>query len=191
MSAKPASTARRPGRPKKTAAAPDWSEGKALDSASPAASTPAKPEWATKYGDASHWGGEFADVQENRLAIPRDVIDALGRENIVLEWKTEKVMGQPQDHATSIHRRNGWVEVGANELPGVHVVEVEGLRLMARPMEIHRKAKQREQSEASSRISEMHRKFSGGLDVVGGDHPSAINSNKMKRSLEKIEIPNK
>jgi len=175
----------RRGRPKK----PDYDAGKAPNPSAPGGPGK-KPGWVTKFSDMSQWNGSFANPEENRLHIPKDVVEALAREGVAIQWVTETVYGQPQDHRMSVMRRNHWQEVQPGELPGVDVVAVDGLRLMARPMEIHQRAKSLEKSGAQERVATMEASHRGhGVDVPGGEHPSALRFNKHAKSIEKIEIP--
>src|SRR5262249_24562110 len=93
-----------------------------------------QPAYVQKFGVVpDHWDGEFVDGQESRMHIPRERVEALAQEGVALQWMTEAVFGQPQDHAMAVHRRNGWQEVQEGEIPGIDTVRVDGLVLMARP----------------------------------------------------------
>jgi hypothetical protein len=178
------------GRPKKVCA-PDWDAGKAADPSAPATKPPSgKPKWATKFSDASKWSGEFSTTEEDRLAIPQETIDDLARQGIVVQWFSESVYGQAQEHRMGVARKNGWMEVQSGEIPNISVVAVDGLRLMARPAEIHKHAQSLEKATAQERVSVKEQQLRGGdLGIPGADHPSAVRSNKVNRTLEKIEIP--
>ena len=146
--------------------------------------------WKQKYGDASRWSGTFASVEENRLALPQDVIDNLTREGIALQWHVESVLGQPQDQALAVAQKNGWQYVEEGELPGVNVVSQGGLRLMARPLAIHKKAEAREKAAAEAAPMRLKQKAGAGdLPMTGADHPSARRSNKHVRTIERLDIP--
>src|SRR5262245_10504686 len=95
------------GRPKKTATpAPQTA---------PAAKVESQPETQTrnnwrdlkaKYGTAApDWStkSEFASGDEDRLAVPAEVIASLRANGIVVEWKTQSVLGQEQAHTMNVH----------------------------------------------------------------------------------------
>jgi hypothetical protein len=148
------------------------------------------PAWKKKYGDDSGWSGSFASIEENRFGLPADVVDNLRRENIVLQWHVESVLGQPQDQALAAAAKNGWQAVGDGELPGVNVTKQGGLILMARPASIHERALKEEDRAAGGAVTRLKQKAGeGALPMTGADHPSARRYNRHIKSYEKLEIP--
>jgi hypothetical protein len=152
-----------------------------------------KLDWKSKFGDASKWNGELASENENRLAIDPEILAACERNGISLEWKTESIFGQPQEHHMSVLRRNGWQAVQPGEIPGLDTTAIGGCVLMARPAVISAKAKARDQAEARSRITTMEQRHMlgdlGTAVTLDSRHSSAKAFNHHKRSLERLQIP--
>jgi hypothetical protein len=69
------------------------------------------------------------------------------------------------------------------------VVRVDDAMLVARPMSIHLKAKARERQYAREPLRVKEAEVGQGLPVSGGDHPSARAQNSIKRTMERIDIP--
>ena len=178
------------GRPRKNP--PDWTRPAAAPEAEPATPKPkATPDYIEKFGTIGpDWDrSEFASMDENPLTIPRSILDNLASQGIVLEWKTQSVLGKEETRGMNVHRRNGWQEVAPNEIPGIAVTEIEGLRLMARPKALHDKAKEEERKEAVGRIASMRQAHGEGLPIRGGDHVSARTFNHHRTSIEALNIP--
>ena len=183
-------------RPRKVAAAakPEsskWSKPRAM-SPERFAQFKAGTAWKSKYGSTPpEWDGVFHSPHENRFAIDQQVVDDLMREGVVLQWFVTSVMGKPEPHAIAAAERNGWKRVEEGDLPGVGMVEGDGLQLMARPVAIHKQAMAQEHRLAVEQIETKQESFMGGrsMRASGADHPSAIRSNKINRTLERLDVP--
>ncbi len=135
---------------------------------------------------------EWQDSSEkNRLAIDPKLLERLRHEGIVLQWVTHSVFGKEFPERVSDFRRNGWEYVHAGDIPGIHQVEIDGLKLMARPVEVHEKARRAELAKAREQVATKEQALLGdGIPgVSGGRHSSALGYNKINRSVEKVEIP--
>ena len=144
--------------------------------------------------DGSRFDGKFADANENPLAIDQDLVTALNREGLDLRWVRTHCIGQPDDKNVTRALRNGWVPVEKGDIPEIDVVEEGGLQLMARPMAISKKARAIEAAEAKAPVLTKEMQIMGGdllseRGVMGADHPSAKAYNKMRRTVERLEVP--
>jgi hypothetical protein len=100
-------------------------------------------------------------------------------------------MGQEDTKNIARAQRNGWTPVEKGDIPGIDVVEEGGLQLMARPMAISKKARAIEEAEARSPVVTKEMQVNGNLPGVSLDsnHPSARNYNKMRKTVERLEVP--
>jgi hypothetical protein len=160
-----------------------------------------KPKWTEKAG--SNWdfaeriknaakGVSWSDTsEENRLAIDPEILERLKQQGIALQWCTKTVFGQPQEHHMSHFRRGGWTEVEPGEIEGVDVVEIDGVVLMARPLSIHQKALKHNHATAAQPWESRKQFLTEGVPLVSGAgrHPSAVKSNRLNRTLERVDIP--
>jgi hypothetical protein len=144
--------------------------------------------------DGSRFDGKFADANENPLAIDQDLIAGLNREGLDLRWVRTHCIGQPDDKNVTRALRNGWVPVEKGDIPEILTVEEGGLQLMARPMAISKKARALEAAEAKAPVLTKEMQIKGGdllaeRGVMGADHPSARAYNKMRKTVERITVP--
>ena len=151
----------------------------------------AKPQGYKKWADKSQWGGTFACPEENPLAIDKDVIAGLNREGWDVKWMRFSCAGMPDDKNVARHQKNGWVNVERGDIEGIEHVEEGGLQLVARPMAISKKARAIEEAEARSPVATKEMQVNGNLPGVSLDsrHPSARNYNKMRKTIERLEVP--
>ena len=138
---------------------------------------------------------DYMDEDENdRLKVPKELIPP----GMDYQWVTASILGQPQPQRRSRFERRGWVPVPAERHPGLfmpkgHVgeIEVDGLVLYERPLEISIQARARDKSKAREQVYVKEHQLMGG-DVgasLDSRHRSAINSNKINKSYERMSIP--
>lgn len=180
---------RKPGRPKKL-------EAPSVDNSSlPKPSKfkmKAKPNWVDL--DPSAMGDDTPD----RLKIAPDMIP----DGMSLLWITDSVYGQSMSQHRSVFERKGWTPVHQSDFDGLYdgmfmpkgaegEILVDGLVLMARPIELTRKAKLADRRRAVEQVQIKEQAWTGGDLPVSLDprHSSAVNTNKITRSLERLEIP--
>lgn len=152
----------------------------------------AKPNWETF--DAA------SDESPDKLRIDRSLIP----EGMDLQWVTSEVFGQPDPQHRADFERRGWTPVHqedfngqfngmfmAKDAPGE--ITVHGLVLMARPIELSQKAKQADRRKAMEQVLIKEQSLRGGDLPITLDprHPSAINTNRINKTVERIEIPDK
>ena len=154
---------------------------------------------------AADWNESTYDAASDstdRLHIPVDVLKTLEQEDgVVLQWVTTSVRGQPEPQLRARFEKGLWRPVYADDFGGLfdgqfvpkgHTgeIEVDGLTLMARPANYSKKATERENRKAQDAVRIKEQSWRGGeLGITGADHPSALASNRINRSMERIEIP--
>lgn len=134
----------------------------------------------------------------DRLHIDASLIP----EGMSLQWVTNSVFGQETPQHRSKFEARGWTPVhqedfdgqfnglfGSRDAPGE--INVDGLVLMARPIELTQAATKREKIKAMDQVRLKEQGLLSGDVNTGFDptHPSAIRSNKINKTLERIEIP--
>lgn len=154
-----------------------------------------KQTWAMKAGN--NWDNAAPIEDEvNRLHIAEELIP----EGMVLQWETRSVFGQEQKQSLNKAFRAGWTPVHAEDFGGRFAdmwgqddsgyVVHEACILCARPIELHIKAKKRDEAKAKAELALKAQAFAGGdMRATGADHPSALASNRINRTVERIDIP--
>ena len=141
-----------------------------------------------------------ADEGTDRLKIPREVVEALAADGVALQWVTHSVRGMETPLELAKYTKGGWTPVHQSDFDGVldgifmpkgldEVVRVDDAMLVARPMSIHLKARQRERQLAREPLKVKEAEVGAGLPVSGGDHPSARSQNRISVTRERLEIP--
>lgn len=155
----------------------------------------ARPNWESE--DYIGVGQDGTD----RLKVDDDKLLALARDGWALQWITKSVRGMETPQEVSKMTRGGWTPVHQSDFSGLldgdfmpkghdDVITVDDCMLVARPMEIHNKAKVMEKREAQRPLQISEEQLGRGIPgVTGSDHPSATRGNMIKKTLEQIEIP--
>lgn len=114
------------------------------------------------------------------------------------QWITCSIYGQPQTQRLARFQRQGWVPVPSSRHDGMFMpkghegpIEVDGLMLHERSKKISDMARMHEIKKARGQIRAKEAQLLGG-DLgtsLDSQHPSALNSNRINKSYEKIEIP--
>jgi hypothetical protein len=136
----------------------------------------------------------------DRLRIDPDIVQRLARDGVALQWITRSVRGQDAPQELSKFTKGGWTPVYQSDFDGVldgmflpkgldEVIGVEDAMLVARPMAIHQKAKAREIAMAREPVQIKESELGTGINVPGGNHPSATRQNRINRTVERIEVP--
>lgn len=136
----------------------------------------------------------------DRLAIPQHIVSALARDGVALQWVTRSVRGQDAPQEVARFRRGRWEPVNNLDFDGIldglflpkgtdETICVEDCMLVVRPMAIHEKAKARDQRAANEPLRIKVAELGAGLNIPGGNHPSATRQNKISISREGIEVP--
>jgi hypothetical protein len=135
------------------------------------------------------------DEEDDRLRVPKELIPD-GMEYL---WVTGSIYGQPQPQRLARFQKQGWVPVMAERHDGLFMpkgykgyIEADGLILHERSKKISDMARMYEAKKARMQIRTKEAQLlGGGIDGVSLDsqHPSAIRSNRISKSYEKIDIP--
>jgi hypothetical protein len=188
-------------RGKKTEApAADTTESVAARAAVPArnpmmARMKARPNW-----ESDDYVGVGQDGVD-RLRIPPEIVESLYRDGVALQWVTKSVRGQETPQELAKMTRGGWTPVSQSDFDGLldgmfmskgidDVITVDDCMLVARPTEIQKKARASERREASRPLQIAEEQLGHGIPgVTGSTHPTALRGNQIKKSLERVEIP--
>lgn len=180
---------RGPGRPRKVPAP------SAAPESAPAPSRykmKAKPNW----DDEDITG--LPDESPDRLSID----PALVPEGMSLQWVTDSIYGQQVPQHRARFEKRGWTPVHQEDFDGVFdgmfmpkgavgEIKVDGMVLMARPAEMTRKAAYDDYRKAQEVIRIKEQALRGG-DIntsLDSQHPSALKTNKINRTMERIVVP--
>jgi hypothetical protein len=138
----------------------------------------------------------------DRLRVAPEKIDAINRLGYELQWITRSVRGQDTPQELSKMTRGGWTPVHQSDFEGLldgdfmpkglddTPITVEDCMLATRPLSIHRKAQAAQDREASARLRTIEDQLGHGIpNVTGSNHPTATRGNHIRRSLERVEIP--
>lgn len=135
------------------------------------------------------------DDENDRLKVPVHLIP----DGMDYLWVTASIYGQPQPQRLSRFQRQGWRPVPATRHDGMFMpkghqgyIEVDGLILHERSKKISDLAKAHEIKKAKGQIRAKEAQLLGGqVDGVSLDtqHPSALRSNRINKSYERIDIP--
>jgi len=152
----------------------------------------AKPNWETY--DAT------TEDTPDRLRIDRSLIP----EGMDLQWVTSEVFGQPDPQHRADFEKKGWTPVHQDDFNGQFngmfmpknapgEITVHGLVLMARPLEFSERARKLDRRRATEQVMIKEQALRGGDIPVSLDsrHPTAVNTNRISKSYERIEVPDK
>lgn len=161
---------------------------------------PEAKSWKMKAG--ANWANvsdEDLDDSPDKLHIPRDQIP----EGMDLQWVTDSVFGQPQPERRAMFEKRGWTPVHQEDFDhrfdGRFMpkgkdgeIKMDGLVLMARPLELSQRARRNERRAALEQVAVKEQGLiSGDIKGVALDtqHSTALKSNRINKSFERIAIP--
>lgn len=169
----------------------------------PKAEAKAPPKTTHKMKAQPNWEGIDMEAEDtpDRLRIPISMIP----EGMSLQWVTNSVLGQPVPQHRAQFEKKGWTPVHQEDFDGRFdgmfmprgadgEIAYEGLVLMARPIEFTKRAKEQDRRNAREQLQIQEAALRGGqLDGVTLDtqDKSALNYNHVKKSYERIQIPEK
>ena len=160
-----------------------------------------RPEtkWAMKA--RANWDDIFPeDLEENpdKQHIPAHLIP----EGMDFRWVTDSVLGQPFAAHRSAAEKGGWTPVHPEDFDGRFdgvftpkghqgEIRMEGQCLMARPLHLSLQAKKRDRRAALEQVAIKEQAVTGGdiNTTLDSRHESALRSNRIKKSVERIQIP--
>lgn len=182
---------RGPGRPRKNPLIQREPQREAQETAVKSIKMRAKPNWENI--DAS------APDTPDRLSIPAHLIP----EGMAAQWVTSTVIGQEMATHRAGFERKGWTPVHQDDFDGQFdgmfmpkgapgEITVDGLVLMVRPKELNDKAQLANDMRARQQVARKEAAMRGG-DLQGvtldPSHPTALQSNKLNKGLERIQVP--
>lgn len=162
-----------------------------------------KPSMMAKMKARPNWESEdFVGVGmegTDRLKIPAELVNALYRDGVALQWATKSVRGMETPQQMSQMTRGGWTPVHQSDFDGLldglfmpkgvdEPIIVEDCILVARPVEIQRKAIAAQRREASRPLQIAEEQIGQGIPGVTGSNHKSV-SNTIKKSLETVAIP--
>lgn len=181
---------RRPGRPRKPV------DQKPVDNSVQAApkkfKMKAKPNWE----DIDP--AQMVDTPDRLKIDPEHIPDGMS-----VQWVTDSVYGQSMAQHRSGFERRGWTPVHPSDFDGQFdgmftpkgsegEIIVDGLVLMARPKQMTKRAEMADKLRAIDQVRIKEQAWKSG-DIQGvtldASHPTAVNSNRINRTLERIQIP--
>lgn len=180
-----------------------WPRGRVARPTAPVAPPEKQNIWA-KMKSRPNWDDDTAvmvgDEGVDRLKIPRELIDKMARDGVALQWITRSVRGQDAPQEVAKYVKGGWTPVHQSDFDGVFdgmfmpkgvddVIGVDDCMLVARPIEIQNRAKQRERHLAGEPLRIKQAELGSGLNIPGGNHPSAVRQNRITITREGISVP--
>ena len=160
------------------------------------------PRWTMKA--RSDWS-EFTSVDDFGEAhvSPQHIDPAEIPEGFDMRWVTDSVYGKPFAEWRANAERNGWAPVNPEDFDhqfdgrwapkgAQGECRVEGQVLMARPLHLSQRAKVKDNRAALEQVFIKEQALTGGnmkgvsLDTT---HKSALQSNRINKSYERVSIP--
>lgn len=138
-----------------------------------------------------------SDDDNDRLKVD----PALIPDGMTYLWVTDSILGQPQPQWRARRARTGWTPVPASRHDGIWTpkgfegeINVDGLVLCEKPLEFVNRDKKKDQRNAVEQVWVRERQMMGGdigAQKIAFDtqHPTAIRSNRVKKSYERIDVP--
>ena len=150
----------------------------------------AKPNW------------EDVDLEAEETPDRLKIADHLIPDGMSLLWVTDSVYGQSMPQHRAKFERMGWTPVHQEDFDGQlnglfmpagaeGEIKSDGLVLMARPREMTEAAARKDARKAREQVLIKENALrSGDLPVtLDAAHPSAVQSNRISKSYERISIP--
>jgi len=159
--------------------------------------SPRHSRWTMKAGNRWETGMQDDSVGNDRYHIPNEMIP----EGMDLQWVTDTVYGYQETQHRNSFEKKGWTPVHPSDFDGRFQgmfnangddseINLGGQVLMARPLPLSIKSRKKELEEARMRVALKEHALRGGdMPVSGADHPSALKSNKINKTWERVEIP--
>lgn len=163
----------------------------------------ARPKMVAKMKARPNWeSDDYVGVGMDgvdRLRIDPEIVQNLYRDGVALQWITKSVRGQETPQELSKFTRGGWTPVHQSDFDGVldgrfmpkgadEVITVDDCMLVARPVEIHEKAKRAMGREAVRPLQITEEQLGHGIPNVTGSNHKSVN-NSIKKTMERVEIP--
>ncbi len=160
--------------------------------------------------DGADWDSNTVSADEavDRYALPKWFLEKWSNpkdpSSASFRWVMDSILGQQDPHWRSKAEMAGWRPVTQRsfngELNGLFMrkdapgeINVDGLVLMVRPMGMTEKARLKEKRAAHEQVLIKEQAWRAGEIPVTLDsqHPTAVNTNRINKSYERIEVPEK
>lgn len=177
-----------------------WPKGRPRKKPENESVTPEQPKrrWTMKSAPEG-WDdiGIPAEESSDRFHIPREDFP----EDMDLQWVTHTVMGMEMPQERRKFENRAWRPVHQEDFGGIFngrwmpkdapgEINQDGLVLMARPMHYSIAARAGELRRAREQVSIKEQAWrSGDINATGSREPSAVRSNKINRTYERIDVP--
>jgi hypothetical protein len=137
----------------------------------------------------------------DRLHIPMELVEALQRDGVALQWITKSIRGREEPQEMAKYTRGGWTPVHQSDFDGLldgrfmpkgqdDVITVDDCILVARPTEIDSKARMATRRDSSRPLQIVEESLGRGIpNVTGASHHTATRGNHINKRMERIEIP--
>lgn len=140
----------------------------------------------------------LAQDSPDRLRIDPSLIP----EGMSAMWVTDSVYGQAVPQHRSEFERKGWTPIHQddfdNQFNGMFMpkgapgeINVDGLVLMMRPVEMTKKAEIADRRKAWEQVAIKEQALRGGdiPTTLDSRHPTALNTNRINKTMERVVIP--
>jgi hypothetical protein len=119
-------------------------------------------------------GLEWRDrSSDDLLSLPEEAHQWLREQNLVAQWISISVLGQPQERHVAQFKANGWEPAQPGDIPGVAEVLIDGTtQLFVRSRTLHEKALRAQDDAAREPMRNRQQMLIEGVPgVTGSDHP--------------------
>lgn len=180
-----------------------WPRGKPrkqkTESLTPIQQAAAKADPRHKMKARPNWDDYVAEeAPENELHIPADSFP----DDMDLQWVAISCLGEPLNDQRSMYEQKGWTPIHQSDFDGLYdgrwmrkgeegEITYKGLVLMARPLKYSKRAKELEFKKAREQVMVKEAALKGGdlPTSLDSQHPSALRSNIINKTIERIEVP--
>jgi len=141
---------------------------------------------------------DMVEDHPDKMHVPQHMIP----EGMDMRWVTDTVLGKPFAEWRASAEKTGWTPVHPEDFDGRFdgvftpkgakgEIRLDGSCLMARPLELSIRAKNRDRRAALEQVAIKEQALTGGEINTSLDsrHESALRSNKIRKSYERINIP--
>lgn len=141
------------------------------------------------------------ETSVDRFALPKWFLEKHGKD-WSFQWVTHTVLGQEEPQHRGGFEKGGWTPLHQEDFDGdldglfmkkgaTQEINVGGQVLMARPKELTDRARSKEKRDALEQVMIKEQAWRAGDIPVTLDaqHPTAVQTNRINKTYERIEIP--
>lgn len=136
----------------------------------------------------------------DKFKVPQEFLEKW--KDYDFQWITDTCAGQPDPHRRRQFEQTGWTPVHQEsfdgDLRGLYMkktsdeeINLGGMVLVTRPKQMSAKARTRDLRAAREQVAIKEQALRGGDIPVTLDsrHPSAVNTNRISKTMERIAVP--